>query len=318
MTTPDVPIRGEVRLAGYYRVSHGLYRRDAELDGDELFLRDLEAWLLVLPEGACFTHLTAGRLLGWQLPKLPEQVPVFAAVHGNPSRPRRPGLICSRLVRPDEAGSVHGLPVDRAEEILLRAARDLGVLDLVIMIDSARRLGHVDSRRMERLLAGRRPGVRRLRLAWALSDPLAESGGESVLRLFHVAVAVPVQAQVELRNGEILLGRADLLVTGTHHVQEYDGAGHRDRDQHAADLRRDRALAGTGYERRGYTLDDLLNHAATCMHELDRALERTHDPTRLARWHRWVEDSLYSEVARRRVMNRWRRVTWVDGTAPAA
>ncbi len=142
---PDEPIRGEMRVLGYRRVSHGLFLQVRDgLSEEEEFRRDLRAWLAVLPEGAVFTHVTGARLRGWSLPKLPEQVPVFAAVEGDVSRPRRPGLICSRLRRSAEATDRHGLPVDSSEEILLRAARDLGLLDLTIMLDSALRLGDID------------------------------------------------------------------------------------------------------------------------------------------------------------------------------
>ncbi len=83
------------------------------LDEDEELVRDLKAFLLVLPQGAVFTHVTAARLLGWQLPRLPEQVPVFAAVRTKDNRPRRPGLICSRLVRDPQPIEAMGLPRGR-------------------------------------------------------------------------------------------------------------------------------------------------------------------------------------------------------------
>ncbi len=148
--TDDEPYRGEVRLGKHRRISHGLavVRRE-DLDPEAERLRELRAWLLVLPEDARYTHVTGAKLLGWDLPKLPEQVPVFAAVHGDPPRPRRAGLICSRLVRPTSSRmTVHDLPIDEPEEILLRAARDFGVLDLLILVCSARRLGHVDTSQM--------------------------------------------------------------------------------------------------------------------------------------------------------------------------
>jgi hypothetical protein len=201
-----------------------------------------------------------------------------------------------------------GLPVDAPEEILLRAARDLGALDLVIMIDSARRAGDLDDERMQEILTSGRPGVRMLRTAYELSSALAESGGETVLRLFHVAMDVPVQPQVELfdENG-LLIGRVDLLVTGTCSVHEYDGEHHRNKNQHRTDLRRERGWTGTPYVRRGFVLDDLLNHPLVVMHELDRVLGRAHDLRRIERWRRIVANSLYSEQGRQRVMNRWRR-----------
>ncbi len=313
MPKQTAPIRGEVRLAGFRRISHGLFLPDVGgLTHEEEFRRELFAWLLVLPRGAVFTHLTAARLRGWRLPALPEQVPVFAAVRGTHRRPRRPGLICSRLVdhEPDPGAVelIDGLPVDAAEQVLLRCARDLGHLDLVVLLDSALALGHIDHERMRALLASRRPGVRQLRAAYERAHPRAESGGETLLRLFHDAMEIPVEPQVDIVDAEgHVLGRADLLVVGTWNLHEYDGAGHRDRAQQRSDLRRERRLAGTPYVRRGFTLDDLLNHAGVAMHELDRALGRSHQIRRLRRWQRLVDHSVYSAAGRDRLLNRWRR-----------
>lgn len=314
---PDAPIRGEVRLAGFRRVTHGVFLK--VLEGrtvQEEFRRDLRAWLLVLPEGAVFTHVTGAILRGWDVPKLPEQLPVFAAVEGDIRRPRRPGLLCSRLRRSSTTEKRHGLPVDSAEEILLRAARDLGVLDIRIMLDSALRLGDIDRVAMERLLQSRRPGVAVLRAAWALSSPKPESAGETILTAFHDAIDVATRPQQELFDDRgTSVGRGDLLVVGTCFVHEYDGEVHRGKTRHRTDLRRERGLSGTPYVRRGYSLDDLLNHPLVTMHEIDRALGRPHDLRRIRRWRRMVDNSLYSEAGRRRVMNRWQRamgvVDWV-------
>ncbi len=309
MTDDDEPVRGEIRLADYRRVSHGLYvKKRADLTEWDEFLRDLRAIQLVLPKGAVFTHLTAAKLLGWQLPKKIEQTPFFASVRGKATCPRRPGLICSRLTNESKTSKCHGLPVDSAEEILLRAARDLGVLDLVIMIDSALRLGHLKRARMRALLESGRPGVRRLRAAYALADKKAESGAESVLRAFALIMDVPVDSQVKLHDaGGALLGIADLKIRSSPHLLEYDGEDHRTAKQHAKDLRRERGLVSAGYFRHGYTLDDLLNHSLTVMHELDRLLGRPHHLGRIRLWRGLVSESLYSEPGRARVMNRWRR-----------
>jgi len=314
MRTSDDPIRGEVRAVGFRRVGHGLYLEDRPgLQEDDEFRRELDAWLLVLPAGAVFTHVTGARLRGWRLPALPEQVPVFAAVHGGNRHPRRPGLICSRLIPPADPGSQgprarHQLPTDTPEEILLRCARDLGHVDLVVMIDSALALGDIDHERLQRLLASRRPGVRALRVACDASDRRAESAGETVLRLFHRALEIAVESQVDLWASDgAFIARADLLVLGTREVHEYDGAGHRGSSQHRKDLRRERRLARSSYVRRGFTMDDLVNHPAVAMHEIDAALARPHEPERLRRWRRMIEGSLYSEQGRARMVNRWRR-----------
>lgn len=306
----DGAIRGEVRSVGHLRVAHGLYRIETSHLGPwDNFVRDLSALLLILPAGAVFTHVTAARLLGWQLPALPEQVPHFAAVRGQ-RRPRRPGLICSRLVHETKAQIVHGVPVDEPGEILLRAARDISDLDLAIMVDSAVRLGHVDDAAIQKVLESKRPGTRRLRRVWEARDGAAESAGETLLRKFHDVMDVATASQIDIHDDDgQFVCRADLVVLGTLNLHEYDGAIHREAPVHKRDLRRERALASTPYVRRGYTLDDLLNHAATLMHELDRVLGRPHQAERLRKWRALVDDSFYSETGRARVMNRWYRST---------
>jgi hypothetical protein len=191
-------------------------------------------------------------------------------------------------------------------------ARDLGHLDLVVVIDSALRKGDLDPERMEILLASMRPGVRVLRAAYREATSKSESAGESILRVFHKVIDVPVQPQVEIFDDQgTFIGRVDLLVTGTTRAHEYDGEHHRDKRQHRIDMRRERGWAGSPYSRHAYALDDLLNHPAVVMHEIDRALDRRHLASRLRRWRRLVDDSLYSEAGRERVMNRWRRENWI-------
>ncbi len=305
-------IRGQVRIAGYERVSHGLYQPErSDLSVDQAWLRELAAWLLILPDDAVYTHVTAARLLGWQLPNLPDVVPVFAAVRGD-RRPRRPGLLASRLKNPSGTGMARGLPIDAPEEILLRAARDLSVLDLAIMFDSALRLGHVDPAKLAVIEASGRPGSVRLRHAHSLADPRAESGGETVLRIFHRVMDVPVKPQAPIYdyNGN-LIGVVDLLVEGMPRAHEYDGAVHRAGKQHTIDLRRERGWTNSPYVRCGFTLDDLLNHPIVVMHELDRLVGRSHSLRRIRRWRTMVDESLYGERGRLRLMNRWKRIVGV-------
>ncbi|WP_323792330.1 hypothetical protein [Nocardioides sp.] len=217
-------------------------------------------------------------------------------------------MICSRLTRTVRPGTVGGLPIDSAEEILLRCARDLGRLDLRVLVESARHAGHADAIRMEVLLASGRPGVRLLRAVWESSTGRSDSGGESVLQEFHDVLEIRYEAQRKLYDADgQLVAVADLWIVGTNRMHEYDGGVHRAPDVHRNDLRRERGLGRTGYERRGFTMDDLLNHALVTMQEIDRDLAR---PSRLRRYRAWmalIEQSLYSEVGRERVMNRWHR-----------
>lgn len=303
------PFRGEVRRAGFRKVSHGLYRPETRLGVQDEWVRDLDAWRLVLPDDAVFTHVTAAALTGWWLPQLPEWVPAFAAT-SEARRPRRAGLVVSRLERVATPQLFHGLPVDDPSEVLLRCARDLALLDLVPMVDSAFRAGHLKPGPMAELCETSRPGVRPLRTAVSLSDPRSESGWETLLRLFHWFMDVPVDAQQVLldRHGQFV-ARADLLVRGTRFVHEYDGSEHRRADRHRDDLRRDRRLIEAGYLRRGYTASDLLVHPRVVLAELDRSLGRRHRPGRVRRWLTLVDRSTYSVAGRNRLLNRWWRLT---------
>ena len=306
------PIRGAIREPGFRRLSHGLYQPLCpNLNARQETIRDLQAWLLVLPADAVYTHVTGAWLNGWWLPVLPDFVPVFAASCLEANRPRRAGLVCSRLTRDSQPVRLHGLPVDRPEEVLLRAARDLAQLDLIVLVVSALRSGAVSRDQLERVCATRRPGVRPLRHALKLANPKNESAGEVLLTTFHELVGVPVEPQVELYEDGRFLGRADLLIKGTNFLQEYDGPVHRSGRQHVADLRRDRGLASTAYVRRGYTADDLLNHPLAVLQEIDRAIGRRHRPERVERWRAWVSRSTYSEAGRARLMNRWLRLSGV-------
>ena len=223
----------------------------------------------------------------------------------------------SRPTTAQVAWFVGGLPLAPPQEILIRCARDLGVLDLVPIIDSALR-GGVQRASIAEICDTGRPGVRALRAALDLADARAESAWESRLRVFHACHDVPAVPQVNLYDGDHFLGRADLLVVGTHFVHEYDGAHHREPAQHTLDLRRERRFAGSPYVRRGYTADDLLNHPGAVMAEIDRALGRRSRPARLARWHRLVEASVYSQLGRNRLRNRWIRFMGVNEWSQAA
>ena len=319
MRTTDA-VRGQVRRAGYRRLSHGLYL--PLLDGaraDEEQLRDLAAWRLVLPEDAVFTHLTAAYLRAWWLPRLPRFVPVFAAMDLRSNRPRRAGLVCSRLDREADTELVRGLPVDASPEVLLRAARDLAVLDLVPMVDSALRNGDATRSELDRICASRRPGVRQLRLASALADPRSESAWESILRLFHHVIEIDAVPQKHILDDTgRFVARVDLWVAGTPFVHEYDGGEHERAPRRTIDLRRARALSDLGISRRGYVADDILNHPLAMLQEMDRELGRPHRPARLARWRRWVAESSYSDAGRRRLQNRWLRRTGITDWSVSA
>lgn len=134
MTEDMGPRRGRYRGGRWTKVSHGLYRPAQELSGPR---QDLDAWRLVLPPSGAFTHLTAAREHGWWLPPLAPDLPVFASMSKHESRPRREGLLISRHDVPVDTVMVDDLPLNAPAETLLACARDLGLLDLVVLIDAA-------------------------------------------------------------------------------------------------------------------------------------------------------------------------------------
>lgn len=327
----ELPVRGQVRAAGWDRLSHGLYlpasptsaraamsgidptRRMAGQPADEPFPRPraatLAAWQLVLPPSAVFTHVTAAGVCNWWLPPLPDKVPVFAATVLQEGRPRREGIVVSRLTRATEPVTRAGLRLDSSAEVVLRLARDLCTLDTTVVLDSALRCGDVTYEEIERVCSRPRPGVRVLREALDLCDPRSESPWESVLRVFHVICEVPVEPQHEVRD-EFggFVARGDLWIVGSRVLHEYDGAVHRDRRTQQADLRRERRLGAVSWTRRGYTSRDLLDHAHLILREADATLDRPHRPARLRGWHAILRGSLFTPAGRRELQTKWNPV----------
>jgi very-short-patch-repair endonuclease len=306
---PDAPVRGRIRGPHLRRVTHGVGLSVVDgLSAADERLRDLKAFLAVAPKSAVLTSLTGAELMGWSLPKMPTPAPVFIATNRADRRPRRQGLVCHRVTRVRRRQERAGLPVDEPEEILLAASRDVERLDLLILVESAAHHGDVDRGRMTELLDSGRPGVRNLRWAWSRANPKAESVGETLLYELHRCLEVDFEPQAEIYDDDgHYLGRADLRVTGTNLLHEYDGKHHRRKEQQRVDLRRGRGFAGSAYQLRAFTLDDLLNHPLVVMHEIDRALDRPHRMHGAAAWRELVKQSLYSDTGRARIMHRWRR-----------
>ena len=113
------------------------------------------------------------------------------------------------------------------------------------------------------------------------------------------------------------IGRADLLIDGTRRLQEYDGEGHRDGDQHADDLARDRELLASNWQRHGYVAKDLLRGGAEIIANVDRTLGRDWDVRRLAAWQHLIKHSLYGRAGRARALRRWQRGLATQNRSPA-
>lgn len=304
MTThPEVlsPRRGHLRRAEWVRVAHGAYRAATDIP-----LAHLRAWQLVLPDTAAFTHLTGAMVRGWWLPPMPADVPVFVGMSNDDARPRRPGLVVCRHTKPGASSEVAGLRVAEAPEILLAAGRDLGLLDLVVLADAALHLGHCTAAELSRAASQRRRGAPALRRALDYVDAHSESAWESVLRLLHQVCDVPVEPQYKVRDSDgILRARADLRITGTRRLAEYDGDAHRDPRQHAKDLTRERQLQDLGWQRYGYSSGVLLHNGLSVLRNADTVMGRVHRPARIRAWYRLLAESLLTPAGTARLRTRW-------------
>jgi hypothetical protein len=292
---------GSVRRQGWDRLSRGVYAV-----ADRTLTEELRGWSMVLPATAAFTHLTAAEYRGWWLPAtIPH--PVFAALPLTDRR-RRPGLFACRHPEPGPQHLLDGLRITTAAETLLACARDLGLLDLVIMGDSALRLGHCTIADL-RLIAGRhRRGAPLLRQVIPLLDDRSESAWESVMRVLHQAAEISVVPQREVYDDAgRFVARGDLWLVGTRRIHEYDGAVHRLGDVHQDDLKRERRITRAGWARYGYTSGDLLDGGASIIAEADRLLGRRWDSRRLYAWNDLVATSLFGRRGRARAYRQWRR-----------
>ena len=293
--TPTVH-RGPSPGARWVRLAYGIHRLPSEpvpVDAgwDEKAARrrtaliaDLWAWRPVLRDSACFTHLTAAVVRGWWLPQLPDGLPIWIAQSADQHPSRRGGVRVIRRAAPTPYQDVDGLPLATPAETIADCARDLSVLDLVLIIDGALHCGDTSRDALDRIAATRRRGAPRLRAALRLCDPRTESAWETPFRLLHQVCGVPVVPQVDLVVEGRVIGRADLLIAGTRSIHEFDGGGHRDRDQHRRDLERDRALTAARITRRGYTAQDLARYPHTILIEACTSLGWRFEWSRLDPW----------------------------------
>jgi hypothetical protein len=303
VTELPAPFRGHIRSRDWERISYGVYAPVRQ----RTLLEDLAAWQLVLPRTAAFSHLTAAEVYGWWL-SAPVPHPTFAAMTTTSHGPERSGLLVCRHPKPVAIRLVDGVRLTTPAETLLAAARDLGVLDLVVIADSALRLGHLTLTELTTTSRQHRRGAPLLRQVIPMLDPRSESPWESIMRVLHLAADIPVTVQYEvLDHFGRFLARADLRIDGTRRLQEYDGAGHRDADVHARDLARDRLLLAGNWQRHGYVAADLLHSGTQIIADVDRTLGRTSDSRRAAAWQHLVAHSLYGRAGRARAYKHWRR-----------
>lgn len=195
-----------------------------------------------------------------------------------------------------------GLSVATPADTVLECARDLALLDLVVLVDSALHCGDCTVDALAELARQSKRGAPRLRHALALADHRSESAGESLLRVLHVVCGVPVEPQLVIQDDEgYVVARADLRIEGTPRLPEYDGAQHRDAGQYERDRARDRRLRTLGWDPYSYSAITVFRTPSLILRDADYALGREHDPGRLDGWRELWTGSSYSAAGKLRL-----------------
>lgn len=162
-------------------------------------------------------------------------------------RRARPGLRVHRFrPHPGEVRQIDGIAVTSPLRTAYDLARRETLVRAVTAVDALARIDRFDPEAVL-ALARRHPGVRgtrRLPRVVALSDPRAESPGESRMRLAIVLAGLPVPVP-QHRVGRF---RLDLAYPEVMLGVEYDGADHLTPGRARRDLTREAELARAGWE----------------------------------------------------------------------
>ena len=263
----------------------------------------------VMPRGGAFAHLTAGQLYGLWLPRLPTWLPALAVLPPDEIRPERKGMYVfrSRAALPPP-WRVEGLDLVPPAVCIGQLAEDLRLIDLVIAIDSALHGGLCTQGDITDALRSRQRGLPMLRQALSMCDGRSESPWETILRLLLVSsgVSVDVQPMIYDDRGNFV-ARADTRIKGTRRLAEYDGAMHRERERHQADLLREKALARAGWERYGYVAKEIMDDPGRILHDAEDALGVPRCTFSLCNWLALVEESTLTFAGRLRLLRRLHR-----------
>jgi hypothetical protein len=180
----------------------------------------------------------------------------------------RPGITTMRLdLEPEDRLEVRGISCTtgtRAAYDLLRLAP--GLVEAVVAGDCLLHAGLTDAAAISAYQEShpRRRGLRQLRSALPLLDGAAASPPETRLRLLcREAGLPPLEVNVPLFDlAGNFLGIVDLLEPVAGLGIEYDGAYHRDLQQHTADNHREEKLEGSGLAIMRVTSLDLADEQA--------------------------------------------------------
>ena len=272
--TPGV-VRGLLRRGEWRRLWHGAYVESSWWPArrEDQHLVRCRALLLLLPDGAVLSHVSAavahGLAIAWQK-SLDE---VHVTVPPGVNVPRHPGLRVHRVSRPVPAATVQGLHVTAPA----RTVVDVGCLgdmgQALVCADSALRCWpRLD---LQSQLVGQR-GCGTAARAVAFADGRAETALESLARLLWHRAGLPspaLQAVVVLEG--TFAGRVDFLWPDARVIVEVDGMGkYADKGEIAREKQRQNKLVMAGYVVLRFTWTDVVGRPEHTADVVRRALRR--------------------------------------------
>ncbi len=230
------------------------------------------AALQISPDGAFVSHHTAAQLWGACVPHHPEtHVSVIA---GN--RSERRGVRAHAALRGSELTTLDGLTITTPEQTFLDLARELSLVDLVVLGDSLVRLGRTTPDallRMARQQHGR--GAKLARRAAGYVRSGVDSPMESRLRMLIVLAGLPepvVDFHLLDERGRVVM-RFDLSYPELKLLVEYDGRQHAEDDaQWNRDVERRELLDELGWRLLVVRANDIYADPGRTLDRIDHAL----------------------------------------------
>ena len=252
---------GRLRDADVLRPYHGVQATRVP----NTTLERCRAYAVRLQPGRFFSHVTAAQLLTLPLPLHLERRELLdvAAVHPA-AAPHARGVRGHRLRQMPDVVEVAGLPVSSAPETWCQLSGLVTLDDLVVIADAFLTRSDVEepairARLLEVIVQRPRRGASTLRQALQQARRGSASPGETRTRLVLVRGGLPQpELNVPLRSAQgAYLGKGDIVYRAHRVLFEYEGDGHREREQFRYDIERYERFRDAGWTVVRVTADDL-------------------------------------------------------------
>jgi hypothetical protein len=247
----------QLRSGCWRRLMYGVYCHTSVPDTVDL---RVAAARKVLPPGAAVSRWTAAWLLGVDVRRFSDQLPV--ATLAAPAAPtRRAGLVLLQAPLPEsDLVDVGGVLATSPRRTAFDLARTGNLIEGVVALDALLRAEAVSDEELAAYFPVHRRwrGVRTAQRALGLADRRAESPMESRLRMVIVLPGLPApEPQIEIADATgAVVFRLDLGHRSVRRAYEFDGRFHA---EHVADdhLRRNALRDEFGWDVRVYTAADV-------------------------------------------------------------